>query len=42
MMNAERGMRLFASKGCVICHAVNGVGGHVAAELICVNDKPPR
>jgi len=26
-MSAERGRGLFASKGCVICHAVNGVGG---------------
>lgn len=33
MMNAERGMVLFASKGCVTCHAVNGVGGHDATNL---------
>ncbi len=33
MMNAERGMYLFASKGCVTCHAVNGVGGHDATKL---------
>ncbi len=33
MMNAERGMYLFASKGCVACHAVNGVGGHDAGNL---------
>lgn len=33
MMNAERGMYLFASKGCVSCHAVNGVGGHGAKNL---------
>ena len=33
MMNAERGMHLFASKGCVACHAVNGVGGHDARNL---------
>ncbi len=30
-MNAERGRELFASKGCVICHSVNGVGGEDAA-----------
>ncbi len=30
-MNAERGMRLFAAKGCVACHSVNGVGGDHAA-----------
>ena len=33
MMNAERGMSLFASKGCVACHAVNGIGGHDATNL---------
>ncbi len=33
MMNAERGMYLFASKGCVACHATNGVGGHGARNL---------
>ncbi len=33
MMNAERGMYLFASKGCVACHAVNGIGGHDAKNL---------
>lgn len=27
-MNAERGRALFAETGCVICHAVNDVGGH--------------
>lgn len=33
IMNSERGMRLFASKGCVICHSVNGVGGHIGKNL---------
>ncbi len=33
MMNAERGMHLFASKGCVACHAINGIGGHDATNL---------
>lgn len=32
-MNAERGMMLFAEKGCVACHSINGVGGHDAASL---------
>lgn len=32
-MDAARGMKLFASKGCVACHAVNGVGGHDATAL---------
>jgi cytochrome c len=32
-MDSAKGMRLFASKGCVACHSVNGVGGHDAAAL---------
>ena len=32
-MDSEKGMRLFASKGCVACHSVNGVGGHDAKAL---------
>ena len=27
MMNPARGRKLFASKGCVTCHSINGVGG---------------
>jgi hypothetical protein len=27
VMNSATGMRLFASKGCVACHIINGVGG---------------
>ncbi|MBT6119789.1 MAG: c-type cytochrome [Rhodospirillaceae bacterium] len=33
MMNSNRGMALFVEKGCVTCHAVNGVGGHDATAL---------
>jgi cytochrome c len=33
MMSPERGMALFAEKGCVTCHAINGVGGHDATSL---------
>ncbi len=33
MMSPERGMRLFAEKGCVACHSINGVGGHDSASL---------
>lgn len=29
-MNAERGRVLFAEKGCVVCHSINGVGGEDA------------
>jgi cytochrome c len=32
-MNAETGKMLFASKGCVICHQVNGVGGKDGGAL---------
>jgi len=32
-MNATNGRKLFASKGCVVCHAVNGVGGTDAVPL---------
>ena len=32
-MNAERGRELFASKGCVVCHSINGVGGEEAPML---------
>ena len=32
-MDPTRGRELFASKGCVACHAINGVGGHDATPL---------
>jgi cytochrome c len=32
-MDAERGKKLFASKGCVVCHSINGVGGEDAPPL---------
>ena len=32
-MDPERGRKLFVSKGCVACHAINGVGGHDATAL---------
>jgi len=32
-MNPARGRELFASKGCVVCHSVNGVGGEDAPML---------
>ncbi len=32
-MDAARGRRLFATKGCVVCHAINGVGGQDAQPL---------
>jgi cytochrome c len=33
MMNPARGRKLFASKGCVTCHSINGVGGEDAPAL---------
>ena len=32
-MDAANGRKLFAAKGCVVCHAVNGIGGKDAAAL---------
>ena len=33
MMSPERGKKLFVDKGCVACHAINGVGGHDAPPM---------
>ena len=33
MMDGGRGKEVFVSKGCVACHAINGVGGHDAPNL---------
>lgn len=33
MMSPERGKTLFVDKGCVACHAINGVGGHDAPPM---------
>jgi cytochrome c len=32
-MDPENGRALFASKGCVVCHSVNGIGGEDARML---------
>src|SRR5262249_42746248 len=32
-MDPASGRKLFATKGCVVCHSVNGVGGTDAAAL---------
>ncbi len=32
-MDSENGRALFASKGCVVCHSVNGIGGEDARVL---------
>ncbi|RMD48602.1 MAG: hypothetical protein D6832_03565 [Alphaproteobacteria bacterium] len=33
VMNAEHGRELFAEKGCVLCHKVNGIGGDDAESF---------
>ncbi len=33
LMSPQRGKTLFVSKGCVACHAINGVGGHDAPAM---------
>jgi mono/diheme cytochrome c family protein len=33
MMDSKRGRLLYVSKGCVGCHAINGIGGMSAAPL---------
>jgi cytochrome c len=33
LMDPARGRKLFASKGCVVCHSVNGIGGTDAASM---------
>ncbi|MEO1243955.1 MAG: c-type cytochrome [Pseudomonadota bacterium] len=38
--NAENGRDLFVSKGCVICHSVNGVGGKAAPVLDATVGSP--
>ncbi len=40
IMDAARGRKLFASKGCVVCHAVNGVGGKDAPPLDASTMQP--
>ena len=32
-MDPRRGKELFVTKGCVACHAINGIGGHDAPNL---------
>jgi cytochrome c len=41
MMNPERGRKLFASKGCVVCHSIHGVGGTDAPSLDWSTMKGP-
>ncbi len=40
-MNAQRGRKLFAEKGCVVCHSVNGVGAIIGPPLDTANMPLP-
>jgi cytochrome c len=40
LASAEEGLKLFVGKGCVVCHAVNGVGGKAAPALDAETDSP--
>ncbi len=39
-MDPVRGKKLFASKGCVVCHSINGVGGTDAPKLDAATMPP--
>lgn len=39
LVDPQRGRRLFVAKGCVICHAVQGVGGQAAPALDADEDS---
>ena len=41
MMSPERGKAFFVDKGCVACHAINGVGGHDAPAMDAHRDMGP-
>ncbi len=40
-LDAETGKTLFISKGCVLCHSVNGVGGKAAPAFDAPIGAPP-
>lgn len=40
-LEPERGRQLFVTKGCVLCHSVNGVGGVAAPSLDAPKDYKP-
>ena len=41
VIDSARGRQLFAAKGCVICHAINGVGGGGGPDLNARPDGEP-
>lgn len=40
LADSQQGMQLFVGKGCVVCHAVNGVGGQAAPALDVSESQP--
>lgn len=42
VLNPARGRRLFAAKGCVVCHSVNGVGGTSGPKLDYTTTTKPH
>jgi mono/diheme cytochrome c family protein len=40
IIDPAQGRRLFVSKGCVICHSINGVGGKTASALDACEAEP--
>ncbi len=38
-VNSERGRKLFVDKACVVCHAVNDVGGRAAPPLDAIENE---
>jgi len=39
-MDAAHGKAVFAAKGCVVCHSINGIGGEDAAPLDAADMDP--
>ncbi|MFT6658963.1 c-type cytochrome [Maritalea sp.] len=39
-MDVENGRKLFGSKGCVVCHSINGLGGEDAPSLNAADMDP--
>lgn len=40
-MDSHRGRELFVEKGCIVCHAVNGVGGDIGPSLNAADMPKP-
>lgn len=40
-LDSHRGREVFLNKGCVVCHAVNGVGGEIGPSLDAADMPSP-